>query len=85
MYIKTVSINISNGIHARPAAKFVKLAKSFFSEIKIIANNQEENAKSILGIQSLGITKGTEIKICANGTDEKKAVNSLIELIKKLK
>ena len=68
---KTVTIKNASGLHARPAGMFVKKA----SEFKAV------NAKSIMGIMSLGLAQGDEVVICANGEDQESAVNALVELI----
>ncbi len=69
------------GLHARPAAQFVKTAKEFTSEIVVIKGEREANAKSSLKIMTLGARKGDEIKIRAEGDDAEEAVEALIELI----
>jgi len=78
---KTVTIINKLGLHARAAAKFVTLAASFASDIKVARNGQEVNGKSIMGVMMLAASKGTEITLIANGNDEKGAVDSLTELI----
>lgn len=78
---KTVTIENSTGLHARPASKFIQTASKFKSEIFVIKDGNKINAKSIMGIMAAGISKGTEIIIEANGADEEEAVNSLVELV----
>ena len=78
---KTVTIKNASGLHARPAGMFVKKASEFKSTVEIKAKNKVVNAKSIMGIMSLGLGQGDTITIVANGDDEEKAVNSLVELI----
>ena len=75
--IKTV-IN-PNGIHARPASIFVQECKKFQSKVTVenIAAGKSKDAKSILGVMSLGMTKGTEIKITAEGPDEDAAIEAI--------
>ena len=79
--IKTV-IN-PNGIHARPASIFVQECKKFQSKVteENIAAGKSKDAKSILGVMSLGMTKGTEIKITAEGPDEDAAIEAIAALI----
>ena len=79
--IKTV-IN-PNGIHARPASIFVQECKKFQSKVTVenIAAGKSTDAKSILGVMSLGMTKGTEIKITAEGPDEDAAIEAIAALI----
>ena len=80
--IKNVTIKNKTGLHARPASKFVQKASQFDSEISLISDENEVNAKSIMGVMSLGIAKDTEIKIKAEGEDAEEALNELIEFIK---
>ncbi len=84
MIEKIVKINLSNGLHIRPATKFVKEAKKFSSEIKIKLFNKIVDAKSLLNLQTLGITNKSLITIIANGIDEKKAIKTLVNLINSL-
>jgi phosphocarrier protein HPr len=81
MQDKTVTIVNKLGLHARAAAKFVTLASSFASDIKLTRNGQEVNGKSIMGVMMLAASKGTEVTLIAEGTDEFDAVNKLSELI----
>ena len=78
---KNVSIKNASGLHARPAGMFVKKAAEFKSTVEVIAKGKTVNAKSIMGIMSLGLSKGDELTISANGEDEESAVNTLVELI----
>lgn len=68
------------GIHARPAASIVKTANKYRSDIKIIRNNDEINAKSIMGIITLAAGYKTELIIKADGEDEEEAVDELLRL-----
>ena len=77
---KIVIIN-KLGLHARASAKLVSLASEFSAEITLKRNGQQVNAKSIRGIMRLAAAKGAEIELCADGKDEKKAVEALAELI----
>ena len=69
------------GLHARPAMFFIQKANEFSSSIWIEQDNRRVNAKSLLGVLSLGIAQGDEITIIADGEDEFDAVASLVELI----
>ena len=69
------------GLHARPAAQFVKTAKQFSSEIVVRKGDKEANAKSSLKIMTLGAKKGDTIVIRAEGNDAQEAVDALTELI----
>ena len=76
-----VLIRHEAGLHARPAAQFVKLAKQFNSDITISGKGKTVSAKSMVLLLTLGINKDSEIEIAANGEDEKQAVSSLVSLI----
>jgi phosphocarrier protein HPr len=81
MYSKNVTIENPTGLHARPASIFIKTATQFKSKINIIKDEREVSAKSMLSLLSLGLTKGTEIIISADGEDEKEAIDTLVELV----
>lgn len=80
--VKTVVVN-PNGIHARPASLFVQEAKKFQSKIAVenLGTGKAKDAKSILGVMSLGMTKGTEIRIIAEGPDEEAAIQAMQQLV----
>ncbi|MEX2690513.1 MAG: HPr family phosphocarrier protein [Candidatus Njordarchaeum guaymaensis] len=69
------------GLHARPAALFVKTARKFKSKISVEKNGQVVDAKNILGVLSLGAEMGDEIKIIAEGEDAQEAIKTLSELV----
>lgn len=79
-----VKITNSTGLHARPATLLVKKASSFKSEISIESNGKKVNAKSLIGILSLGATKETEVTIITSGEDEVEAINELVKLVENL-
>ena len=81
MYVKEVVLQNQVGLHARPATFFIQKANEFKSLILIEKDERIVNAKSLLGVLSLGIEGGTKIKILADGPDEEAAVASLIELV----
>ncbi len=81
MYSKEVTVTNSVGLHARPATFFIQKSNEFKSSVWVEKGDRRINAKSLLGILSLGIIKGTEIKIIADGVDEEAAVSSLANLI----
>ncbi|HHU23320.1 MAG TPA: HPr family phosphocarrier protein [Clostridiales bacterium] len=81
MVIREVLINNQVGLHARPATFFIQKANEFKSSIWIEKGERRVNAKSLLGVLSLGIVKGTTINIIADGSDEVEAINTLSELI----
>lgn len=84
MYSQTVQVTNSVGLHARPATFFIQKANEFKCSIWVEIGTRRINAKSLLGILSLGIIKGTDITILADGADEEAAVSALIDLVKKL-
>ena len=81
MISQNVTIKNSVGLHARPATFFIQKANSFKCSIWVEKEDCRVNAKSLLGVLSLGISKGTEITIIADGQDEVDAVTGLTELI----
>lgn len=81
MYIKSAVVVNQVGLHARPATFFIQKANEFKSSIWVEKEERKVNAKSLLGVLSLGVIKGGEITIIADGEDEIKAVDSLVELI----
>jgi phosphocarrier protein HPr len=76
-------IENKHGLHARPAAQFVKIAGKFKSDIKVIKDGLEVNGKSIMGIMMLAAEPDSEITIITNGEDEQEAMDALRELIKR--
>ena len=78
---KKVIITNKTGLHARPAAQFVQKAGKFDSKIEIVFEEKEVNAKSIMGVMSLGVGKGNEITVRAEGEDAEEAVKELVEFI----
>ena len=78
---KNLTVINETGLHARPAGMFVKGASGFKSNIEIEANGRKVNAKSIMGVMSLGLSKGTEFTLIANGEDEEQAVAALAEMV----
>ncbi len=81
MYVKDVTVQNQVGLHARPATFFIQKANEFKSSIWVDKDERKVNAKSLLGVLSLGIVGGTSIRIAANGTDEEEAVNELVKLV----
>lgn len=82
MFKSEVKLEVKNGLEARPAALFVQLASKFESHILVIVNEKQVNAKSIMGMMSLGCLKGETIKLTAEGHDEEEAVKALAEFLK---
>ncbi|MCU6763018.1 Phosphocarrier protein HPr [uncultured Roseburia sp.] len=75
-------ITDSQGIHARPAGEFVKAAKGFASSISVTKGEKKVNAKNILGLMGLGVKKGEEILVQAEGEDEESAAAALQNFLK---
>ena len=81
--MKTCEIMITNssGLHARPATFFIQKANFYKSTILIEKDDRKVNAKSLLGVLSLGIAKGMTVKLSAEGVDEDAAIDGLVSLI----
>lgn len=78
---RTVRIANKQGLHARPAAEFVKLAKTYEAEIFVMKEDVEVNGKSILGLMMLAAECGSELVIRADGFDADAAVDDLCALV----
>ncbi len=83
VYEKKVTVQNESGLHARPASLFVKEASKFKSEIMILYDDKEVQAKSILGVMSLGAKQGSSIVLKARGDDAPAAVEELALFIEK--
>ena len=77
MTTKEMTINIPSGLEARPVALLVQVASKYESSIYIECENKKVNAKSIMGMMSLGLASGENIVVTANGNDENEAVESI--------
>jgi phosphotransferase system HPr (HPr) family protein len=78
---KRVTVINSQGLHARPADQFVRLAKQFHSTIEVEMDGELVDGKSILSILTLAATQGSELTIRASGDDAEEAVEALVEFI----
>jgi len=78
---KKVTIVSETGLHARPAAIFVKAANDFQSQIEINHKGKSCNAKSIMSVMGMGLTKNTTVTLVATGPDEEMAIDTLGHLI----
>lgn len=78
---QTFKILNEEGMHARPAGAFVKVANEFKSAVEVKANGMTKNGKSIMGLMSLGLGKDSEITLITNGEDEAEAMDKLGSLI----
>ena len=81
MYVRDVIVKNKVGLHARPATFFIQRANEYQSSIWVERDERRVNAKSLLGVLSLGILGQHQIRIIADGTDEKEAVDALVNLI----
>ena len=81
MYVKEVTVENQVGLHARPATFFIQKANEYKASIWVEKEERRVNAKSLLGVLSLGIVGGTSIRIIADGTDEQAAVEGLVKLV----
>lgn len=81
MFSKEVLVSNQVGLHARPATFFIQKANEFKSSVWVEKEERKVNAKSLLGVLSLGITRGVNISIIADGPDEEQAVMALVDLI----
>ena len=81
MISRSVTIKNSVGLHARPATFFIQKANSFKASIWVEEDDCRVNAKSLLGVLSLGISQGTKITLIADGQDEAEAVAGLGDLV----
>ncbi|MBQ9986309.1 MAG: HPr family phosphocarrier protein [Oscillospiraceae bacterium] len=81
MCSKEVIINNQIGLRARPATFFIQKANEFKCSIQVEREERRVNAKSLLGVLSLGIVKGTKVTIIADGVDEDEALLALSELV----
>ena len=81
MLTREVTITNSIGLHARPATFFIQKANSYKSSIWVEKDDRRVNAKSLLGVLSLGIAKGMTVTLIADGQDEGTALDGLSDLI----
>lgn len=79
--LKRLTIKCKQGLHARPAAIFVQIANGYKSEINVKKGRQTSDAKSIMGVLSLGASKGSRITLMANGPDAEEAVEKLSKAV----
>ena len=77
MIQKEIKIGLQNGLEARPVAMFVQIAGQYESMITVVYHDSKVNAKSIMGMMSLGLAKGEEVTIITDGTDEVEAIKGI--------
>ena len=78
---RTGTIELASGLEARPIAMLVQLASSYESTIYVQSDNKKINAKSIMGMMTLGLDMGDSIEVSTNGTDEEKAMEAIVEYL----
>jgi len=78
---RKITIVNKKGLHARPAAGFVKLANGFESKIRIKTDDKDVDGKSIMGVMLLAAAKGAQIEIIADGADEDEAIDTLSDFV----
>lgn len=83
MYSKEVVVRCESGLHNRQATYFVQKANEFDSNIWLESGSRKINAKSLLGIMSLGLVTGAGVTLCASGTDAEAAVTALEDLLQR--
>ncbi|MEG0306851.1 MAG: HPr family phosphocarrier protein [Clostridium sp.] len=84
MLTKELIINNPQGLHARPATLLVQKATNFKCEVNIECNGKCANAKSLIGVLSLGVNKGYTVKLTTNGTDEELALEEIMTIVEGL-
>ena len=77
MIKKTITIELASGLEARPVAMLVQIASQFDSKIYLESQSARVNAKSIMGMMTLGLTAGEEVTVSADGTDEDQAITDI--------
>lgn len=77
MIKKTITIELASGLEARPVAMLVQIASQFDSRIYLESQNSRVNAKSIMGMMTLGLTAGEDVTVSADGTDEAQAITDI--------
>lgn len=85
MVSETVKINLAKDAEARPVAVLVQIASQFESKVYISLEDKNINAKSIMGMMSLGLTQDAEVTVTTEGADEEKALSTIVEYLKNAK
>ena len=81
MITKKIQIQLQNGLEARPVAVLVQVASQYNSSIYVECDDREVNAKSIMGMMTLGLTAGEEVVVSANGDDEQTAMDDIVKYL----
>ncbi|MGN0438483.1 MAG: HPr family phosphocarrier protein [Lachnospiraceae bacterium] len=85
MVSETVKINLAKDAEARPVAVLVQIASQFESKVYISLGDKNINAKSIMGMMSLGLTQDAEVTVTTEGIDEEKALETIVEYLQNAK
>ncbi|PLT29035.1 HPr family phosphocarrier protein [Peribacillus deserti] len=83
MVDKVVQVRLKTGLQARPAALFVQEANRFTADVFLEKDGKKVNAKSIMGLMSLAVSTGSEVKLVADGRDEEEALEALEAFVQK--
>lgn len=81
MITKKIQIQLQNGLEARPVAVLVQVASQYNSSIYVECDDRKVNAKSIIGMMTLGLTAGEEVVVSANGDDEQTAMDDIVKYL----
>ena len=81
MITKKIQIKLQNGLEARPVAVLVQVASQYNSSIYVECDDRKVNAKSIMGMMTLGLTAGEEVVVSANGDDEQTAMDDIVKYL----
>ena len=81
MITKKIQIQLQNGLEARPVAVLVQVASQYNSSIYVECDDRKVNAKSIMGMMTLGLTAGEEVVVSANGDDEQTAMDDMVKYL----
>ena len=81
MITKKIQIQLQNGLKARPVAVLVQVASQYNSSIYVECDDRKVNAKSIMGMMTLGLTAGEEVVVSANGDDEQTAMDDIVKYL----
>ena len=81
MITKKIQIQLQNGLEARPVAVLVQVASQYESRIQVESGDKHVNAKSIMGMMTLGLTAGEEVVVSANGDDEQTAMDDIVKYL----
>ena len=82
MIVKDIKIEMQEGSVERPIANFVQIASRYDSRIGIVSDEKRINAKSIMGMMTLGLEKGKELRVSADGADESEAIAAIEEFLR---